>query len=127
MTAPALRRTRPSLRAIPGLRSGLAETAVRYGWVFMLSVIGLMLFFGVIYARVFLDKSAFDIADFQSEIATQQQLNQQLHLQVSELEAPGRVFGVATELGLIHPDQPPIVVNAIAVGQQSGQQREQVK
>jgi cell division protein FtsL len=76
----------------------------------MLSVIGLVLFFGVIYARVFLDKSAFDIADLQNQITTQQQFNQQLRMEVSDLQAPGRVFATAIDMGLIHPEQPPIVV-----------------
>lgn len=89
-----------------GARGALAT----YGWALMATLIGLTLFFGVIYARVFLDKSAFEIADLQRQIAEQQRLNQQLHLQVADLEAPGRVFDAALELGLIHPDEPPIVI-----------------
>ncbi len=106
-------RVLPRPRLVPGTGArgiGLSQGLVAYGWIFVASLIGLTLFFGVIYARVFLDKSAFEIADLQVEIRQQQQLNQQLHLQVAELEAPGRVFDAATRLGLLHPKMPPTVI-----------------
>lgn len=106
-------RSLPRPRVIPGSGArgvGLRRALSAYGWIFVASLIGLTLFFGVIYARVFLDKSAFEIADLQSRITQQQQLNQQLRLHVAELEAPGRVFDAASRLGLLHPELPPIVI-----------------
>ncbi|NNC43549.1 MAG: hypothetical protein HKO03_09960, partial [Acidimicrobiia bacterium] len=66
----------PRPRLVPGTGTrgiGLGQGLVAYGWIFVASLIGLTLFFGVIYARVFLDKSAFEIADLQVEIRQQQQ------------------------------------------------------
>lgn len=107
---------RAALRSIPGFGGaipvGLVGAIRRHGWLFVSGLVGLSLFFGVIYARVFLDKSAFEIADLTNRIAVEQQVNQDLRLKVAELEAPGRVFDAAVELGLGHPGAPPIVVSS---------------
>lgn len=66
-------------------------------------VIAVVAFLGLGFARISLDKSAFDLAELNRSIAEQEALNQELRLEVAKLENPARIAPLADGLGLVLP------------------------
>lgn len=98
MTAGALPRTtarrtgsRPRTRPV-----------VRPLLIFILAVI--IAFFAVIYSRISLDRTAFEVQRLDREIATQEQRHWDLRVEHARLQTPGLIIRRATELGLVYPD-----------------------
>lgn len=102
MTAPAVRRTRTAdgaFRVIPG-RGARRPTVAP--WMVM-ALIGVVAFLGLGFARTSLDRSAFELAELNSEIDAQLALNQELKLEIARLENPARIAPLAQELGMVIP------------------------
>jgi cell division protein FtsL len=70
--------------------------------IFALAVI--LAFFAVIYSRISLDRTAFEIQRLEREIATQEQLHWDLRVEHARLQAPDRITQRAAELGLVYPE-----------------------
>ena len=70
--------------------------------IFVLAVV--LAFFAVIYSRISLDRTAFEIQLLEREIATQEQLHWDLRVEHARLQAPDRITPRAAELGLVYPD-----------------------
>lgn len=68
-------------------------------------LIGMAAFLGLGFARTSLDRSAFDLAELNRAIATQEALNRELRLQVARMESPARIAPLADQLGLVMPQQ----------------------
>jgi len=98
MTAGALPRT-TTRRARSRTRS---RPIVRPLLIFVLAVI--IAFFAVIYSRISLDRTAFEIQLLEREIAAQEQLHWDLRVDHARLQAPDRITQRAAELGLVYPD-----------------------
>lgn len=98
MTAGAFPRT-PTARARTRTRT---RPVVRPLVIFALAVI--LAFFAVIYSRISLDRTAFEIQLLEREIATQEQLHWDLRVEHARLQAPDRITQRAAELGLVYPD-----------------------
>ncbi len=62
-------------------------------------------FFGLIYSRTALDRSAFDLQEIQAQVAAEQARYQELRLEVARLNAPSRIGPLASELGLVFPPE----------------------
>ena len=72
------------------------------GWLFFtLAVIAA--FFVLIYSRIALDRSAFELKDIDSQIAVEEARYWELRLDAARLEAPQRIMEMATEMGLVYP------------------------
>ena len=69
--------------------------------VFALAVI--VAFFGLIYSRISLDRSAFVLEELEREIAEQEAVLGDLRLEVARLRAPERIASIAEEMGLVYP------------------------
>lgn len=92
---------RPSgLRVIGGRR--LARPHLGPFVVFGLVVIASM--FGIVMARTSLDAGAFELTDLNNQIATEEERQALLTLEVAELESPTRIGPLADEMGLVEPD-----------------------
>jgi len=98
MTAGAFPRT-TTRRARTGTGS---RPVVRPLLIFVLAVI--IAFFAVIYSRISLDRTAFEIQLLDRQIATQEQLHWDLRVEHARLQAPDRITKRAVELGLVYPD-----------------------
>ncbi len=78
------------------------KSPVRLWVLFALAVI--VAFFGLIYSRISLDHSAFEIQELEQRIATEEARYWQLRLEVAELKDPGRVETLIADLGLVYPE-----------------------
>lgn len=97
MTAGALPRstTRP-------VRTGRkARPVVRPLVIFVLAVT--VAFFAVIYSRISLDRTAFDLQRLDREIAAEEHRHWDLRADHARLQAPQQITQRAAELGLVYP------------------------
>lgn len=125
MTAQPLRRQSGSngLRVLKGRRLRKPSVAP---WMIMV-LIAVVAFFGLGFARTSLDRSAFELAELNKQIDSQEALNEDLRLEVARLENPARIAPLADQMGLVIPaetnqllvnlDEPsPVVAEADANG-----------
>lgn len=72
-------------------------------WIaFTLTVV--IAFFGMIYSRISLDRTAFELEELEDQIAQQEATVLELELEVAQLQNPARIDRLARELGLDYPD-----------------------
>ena len=98
MTAGAFPRT-STRQSGAGTRT---RPVVRPLLIFVLAVV--IAFFAVIYSRISLDRTAFEIQLLDREIAAQEQVHWDLRVEHARLQAPDRITQRAAELGLVYPD-----------------------
>lgn len=98
MTAGALARP---LRA--GARRVRGNTVLRPLVVFTLAVI--LAFFAMIYSRISLDRTAFELHQIEQAVAAQEWLHWDLRLELARLQDPRRINEAASGLGLVYPDE----------------------
>lgn len=100
VTNPAAR-PEENLRVLPGKRLKRPSLAP---WMVVV-LIGMVAFLGLGFARTSLDRSAFDLAELNRKIATEEARNLELRLQVARMESPARIAPLADGLGLVIPRQ----------------------
>lgn len=77
------------------------------------------LFFAMIYLRISLDQSAFEIDGLQREIAVEQSLQLDLRYKVAALQDPLRIATEAERMGLVYPaERVAVVVERFGSGAQ---------
>jgi cell division protein FtsL len=69
----------------------------------IMSLIAVVAFLGLGFARTSLDRSAFELAELNRSISEASALNQSLKLEIARLENPARVAPLAEELGMVIP------------------------
>ncbi len=69
------------------------------------TVIVLLAFFGMIYSRISLDRSAFVLDELRDLIAEEEARHWDLRLEVARLQAPDRITTKAGEMGLVYPTE----------------------
>lgn len=101
MTAQSLRAGRgfhvviaPHTRRRPRLRLWLSVAAVAAAAFFLL-----------IASRTALDRSAFVLEDFERRIEAEESRYWELRLQVTQLQSPERITGLAEQMGLVYPEE----------------------
>jgi cell division protein FtsL len=108
MTAGAFPRTTGQ----PLARTRRSRPVVRPLVIFILAVT--LAFFAVIYSRISLDRTAFELQRLERQIAAEEQLHWDLRAEHARLQAPGRITQRAAELGLVYPvDQHSIEVTGV--------------
>jgi cell division protein FtsL len=96
------------LRVVKGKRLRRPSLAP---WMIMV-IIAVVAFLGLGFARISLDRSAFELAELNKSMDEQAALNEQLRLEVARLENPARIAPLADEMGLVIPgDTNPLLVN----------------
>ena len=101
-------RTAPTSVPLPGTtHEGAAAQTFRVprirGWLlFTVAVVGAFIL--LIYGRTALDRSAFDLAALESEIAAAESRYSDLRLEVARLQSPDLVVARAGDLGLVYPN-----------------------
>jgi cell division protein FtsL len=76
---------------------------VRSWIVFLLAVV--VAFFGLIFSRISLDRSAFVLEELERDIAEQEAHLGDLRLEIARLQSPERISALAEEMGLVYPAQ----------------------
>ena len=92
----------PSLEVIAGAKR-TPKTKISHWVVFAIAVT--VAFFGLIYSRISLDQSAFEIRDLEEQIAVQQELHWQLRYQLAEIQDPAALEGQIADLGMVYPEE----------------------
>ncbi len=100
-TAPA-RAPRSRLRVIPGRSRDPARIGVRQVGGLVLAV---LMFFTLIYSRIFLDRAAFEITKLEGLISEQESRFDELRLEVAQLESPQRIYSEAERMGMVLPEE----------------------
>lgn len=92
----------PALEVIPGANRK-PRTKISHWVIFALAVT--VAFFGLIYSRISLDHSAFEIQELQEEIAQQETLHWQLRTELAEIQNPALLDAQIADLGMVYPEQ----------------------
>lgn len=100
MTAGALPRSVG--RSVGGRTRAQRRPVVRPFLIFTIVVI--LAFFAVIYSRISLDRSAFEIQRLDRAMATEQQIHWDLRVDYARLQAPELITQRAAALGLVYPE-----------------------
>ncbi len=79
-----------------------SRPVVRPLLIFILAVT--IAFFAVIYSRISLDRTAFDLQLLDREIAAEEERHWDLRAEHARVQAPDRITERAAELGLVYPD-----------------------
>jgi cell division protein FtsL len=61
-------------------------------------------FFSMIFLRIALDRTAFELESFERQIATQESRQLDLRLELAQLQDPLRIVTEATRMGLTYPE-----------------------
>jgi cell division protein FtsL len=76
------------------------------------TILVMAVFFAMIFLRIALDRSAFQLESLERQIATEESLQLDLRLQLAQLQDPLRIATEATRMGLTYPeDRVAIVVD----------------
>lgn len=70
--------------------------------LFVVAVVAI--FFAMIFLRISLDETAFELADLQAGIAAEESRQLDLRYDLAELKDPQRIVLEAERIGLVHPD-----------------------
>ena len=103
MTLPQPRTaTANSLEVIPGANRG-PSTKISHWVVFALAVT--IAFFGLIYSRISLDHSAFEIQELEEQIVLQEELHWQLRYELAQIQDPALLENQIADLGMVYPEE----------------------
>jgi cell division protein FtsL len=69
------------------------------------TILAVAVFFMMIYLRIALDRTAFELDTIEREISLEQSRQLDLRLQLAELQDPLRIASEAERIGLVHPDE----------------------
>lgn len=64
-----------------------------------------LVFFTMIYSRISLDRTAFELHGIEQGLAQQERLHWDLRLELARLQDPRRITEAAADLGLVYPDE----------------------
>jgi cell division protein FtsL len=103
---------RPALEVVPGT-TRLRRPRISHWVLFAIAVT--LAFFGLIFSRISLDSSAFEIQELEAQITAQDDLHWQLRYQLAELQDPARIEEQIAQLGLVYPSER-IALSVPAVG-----------
>ncbi len=95
--------TLPRLPRLARRRRAASRPVARPLVVFTVAVI--LVFFGVIYSRISLDRIAFELHGIEQTIAEEERLHWDLRLELARLQDPNRIAEAAAELGLVYPEE----------------------
>lgn len=102
--------------------AGAARPGIRPLVVFVLAVI--LAFFAVIYSRISLDRSAFELQELENAITAEEARHWDLRVEVARLQDPDRITRIASGMGLVYPtERVTLEVSDIEVGAGDGDYR----
>ncbi|MDJ0792159.1 MAG: hypothetical protein QNJ71_09695 [Acidimicrobiia bacterium] len=69
------------------------------------TLLAIALFFAMIYLRIALDRTAFELEGLEDEIVLEESRQLDLRLEIARLQDPLRISTEAERIGLTHPDE----------------------
>lgn len=93
---------KPTLEVIPGANRK-PHTKISHWVIFALAVT--VAFFGLIYSRISLDHSAFEIQELEEQIAVQENLHWQLRMELAQIQDPALLDGQIADLGMVYAEE----------------------
>ncbi len=99
----ALARRRLSPRRIA--RVGEVRARPRLRPLVFFVVIVIAAFFTMIFARISLDRTAFELQKLEDQISVEQARHGDLRVEIARLQDPGRITRAAASMGLVYPDE----------------------
>lgn len=69
------------------------------------TILAVAVFFMMIYLRIALDRTAFELDTIEREISLEESRQLDLRLSLAELQDPLRIATEAERIGLVHPDE----------------------
>lgn len=93
--------TRPGFEVINGPRR-THRARISHWIIFAIAVT--VAFFGLIYSRISLDHSAFEIQELEEQIAVQDELYWQLRTDLAEIQNPALLDEQIAGLGMVYPE-----------------------
>lgn len=101
------RRSRPATGAVAAPRPRLRPLMV-------VVVAVLVAFFGMIYSRISLDRTAFELQELEHQITQQQEQMEGLRVEAARLQDPEVITARAAGLGLVYPEsRTPLLVDDV--------------
>ena len=94
-------RRRAASELEPGPRPGERKPRMRSWMVVSLAVV--VAFFGLIFSRISLDRSAFVLEGLERQIVAEQTRHSELRVDVARLRAPDRISKIVEGMGLVYP------------------------
>ena len=78
------------------------------------TLLAIALFFAMIYLRIALDRTAFELDTLEDQIALEESRQLDLRLEIARLQDPLRISSEARRIGLTHPEERvPIEVSGV--------------
>ena len=71
-------------------------------WLLFVAIV-VAAFYGLIFSRISLDRSAFELDELQEQIAAEEARHFELRVEVAELMDPNRIANAADRLGMVYP------------------------
>ena len=99
---PAVLRRRAAVELDEAVAWQIHRPKLRPWIVFTLTVV--VAFFGMIYSRISLDRTAFELDELEGRIAEEEARFLELEVEVAQLLDPARIDRAAAVLGLQYPD-----------------------
>lgn len=72
---------------------------------FVFAFVVILAFFGLIFSRVSLDRSGFELDDLETQIAIEDARHWDLRAEVARLQDPNRITEIAAAQGLVYPEE----------------------
>lgn len=96
--------------------AGVAASGTRRGPrivpLIFFTILVMAVFFAMIFLRIALDRTAFELESYERQIATEESRQLDLRLELAQLQDPLRIATEATRMGLTYPeDRVAIVVD----------------
>ncbi len=108
MTSQTIPRPRVRVRSTHGTRGPRIVPLVFF------TFLAIALFFAMIYLRIALDRSAFELDTLEDQISLEESRQLDLRLEIARLQDPLRISGEAQRIGLTHPEERLLLeVNAV--------------
>lgn len=96
--------SRPRLRSRSRAHVG-ARRGPRVVPLLFFTVLAIALFFAMIYLRIALDRTAFELDTLEGSIELEESRQLDLRLQIATLQDPLRISSEAQRIGLTHPEE----------------------
>jgi cell division protein FtsL len=111
-TDPAVLSRRPGVELERVAQTPRHRPKLRPFIVFTITVV--IAFFGMIYSRISLDRTAFELDELEERITAEEARFLDLELEVARLQNPARIDELADSLGLVYPsDVVPMSVSVV--------------
>ena len=72
---------------------------------FVFAFVVILAFFGLIFSRVSLDRSGFELDELEAQIAIEEARHWDLRVEVARLQDPDRITSIALNNGLVYPEE----------------------